>query len=158
MMTERAEKKLAREKEPKMSKEALAAVAPDLATLMYRTSDAAVSENILQHLGKFDNPYIKFGNLSERDRRLYIARFQKHLDLKAALKGITRDGLVEEAEAEAVLDAMSTMGLEGFTTREMTTQRVYESAGRPREAPGFFSRLMHRERKATEAPPPEVQP
>ena len=149
MMTRKAEEKISQEK-IKMPLEQMVAVIPDLATLTYRTSDEGFDKNVVGHLGKFLNRFGVFGNFDERDRRVYMLRFQKYLDLKAALDGIDDDQLLKEPEAEAVLHGLLTMSKDGFTTREMTTQRVYESQGQPREAPGFWSRILGRGAKPLE--------
>ncbi len=145
MMTRKAEEKLKQsDVTAKQPTEQVMALYPDLATLTYRTSDEGFDSNVEAHLGKFLNRFGVFGNFDERDRKLYMLRFQKYLDLKAALDGITDDELLKEPEAEAVLHGQLTMSKDGFTTKELTTQRVYESQGRPREAPGFFTGVKRR--------------
>ncbi len=145
MMTRKAEEKLKQgDAMARQPTEQVMTLYPDLATLTYRTSDEGFDDNVASHLGKFLNRFGVFGNFDERDRKLYMLRFQKYLDLKAALDGITDDELLKEPEAEAVLHGQLTMSKDGFTTKELTTQRVYESQGRPREAPGFFTGVKRR--------------
>ena len=145
MMTRKAEEKLKQDtaRQP-TEREQVMTLYPDLATLSYRTSDEGFDDNVEKHLGKFLNRFGVFGNFDERERKIYTLRFQKYLELKAALNGITDDELLKEPEAEAVLQAQLTMSKDGFTTKELTTQRVYESQGQRREAPRFFTGIKRK--------------
>jgi hypothetical protein len=78
------------------------------------------------------------------DRRVQMTRLKKKLNLKAALDGITDDELKKEPDAEGVLASKLTMGRDGFTTKELTTERAYISGPRGTEAPGFWSRVAQK--------------
>jgi len=126
-------------------------VVPELATLEYRTSDNDLDRTTRCELGKFANRFVVFGNFTERDRQIYLTKHKRYLDLRAGLDEVTDEDLLKEPQAEAYLYAETTMSKDGFTTKELTTQRVYESAGRPREATGFWGRLLGRGARTPQA-------
>ena len=121
-------------------------VIPDLASLQYRTdSTEHISKTTAGRLGKaFPNRFVTFGNFSERARNIYLTMHSRFVDLKAGLDEICDEDLIAELEARAYIFAQTTMSKDGFTTKELTTQRVYEAARPQREAVGFWGRLLGR--------------
>lgn len=156
-ITERAENEIRNESHEANAEEFTAAVAPEFAALKYRTSEDEINEIVKKHVGTFDNNFVVFGNMSPQDRSIYLAKHRKSRALHAALNGITRDELAMEPEAEALIFAQTTMGVGGFTTKEMNTSRAFDQyVGGPRPQPGFMSRLIGRGKMPLpeEAPPP----
>jgi hypothetical protein len=159
MMTKKAVEKLdEREKAAAIKTLNPRAMFPEMAMLSHRTDDEdGFSSEVEAHLGKFKNRFAVFGKFDEQDRAVYMERFRKHLDLNAAMGGITRKQLLAEPEAVAIVHAMATMSKDGFTTKELSTQRVVTPGGIIREGPGLLGRIKGRlfgqSMPPTEAPP-----